>query len=256
MSSWTSETARSAGRITRRAVIGWIASNLICAGCVFPPTAGKPGAGKGTPAQPAGPRPQHIYIGADTSGSMTVTKRGAAFGMVYLLCDQVLRRAPVFTIFAYDESVRLLLDNPVKNSSELQSVEDEICGGGPGMKSTATGQETKRRTHPARLLKHILKRITAEPPHTEEILVLLTDGEDAEPAETRAVVQELAKRQGIRAVWVIGVAVGQELRAYRGADLYSQVRETYAPFGDRLVVSSRLDLAAGPNEIARVLGGG
>src|SRR5690348_1209714 len=101
MGTWTSTTARYAGWFTRAAVIAGIAASLLCAGCVLPRAAGKAN---------VGPRPQHIVIGADTSGSMTAPKRRAAFGMVYLLVDQVLRPAPHVTIIAYDERVRLLFD--------------------------------------------------------------------------------------------------------------------------------------------------
>src|SRR5438093_841658 len=138
MGSWTSGTAQRGWPVARCCAGTWIAGSLLCAGCVLPHAAGKAGTGaqRGRPptlpeAPPAAPRPQQVFIGVDTSGSMTPAERRAVFGMVYPLCDQVLRAGPHLAIFAYDERVHLLFDSAVTGSDELQPVEDEICGGGP-----------------------------------------------------------------------------------------------------------------------------
>jgi hypothetical protein len=250
MGSRKPKAARHPGWFAGAGVIVWITASVLLAGCVLPQAASKSGAqGKNT-AEPE----QRVFGGVDTSGSMAVAERRRAFGMLSLLLDQGLRPDPRLTIFTYDERVRLLLDNPVASSDELQVVEDEICGGRPELESLPV-VETTRTTYPARVLTAILKRISSAPHPTEDILVLCTDGEDEEPAQTRAVVAELAKRKEIKLVWIVGVAVGRDLETYRGTDLYAQVRETYAPFGSRLVVTSRLGLEAGLSEAKRVLEG-
>jgi uncharacterized protein with von Willebrand factor type A (vWA) domain len=182
-----------------------------------------------------------VLIDADVSGSVSPQQRRQLFGLVYLAIDQVLPARFRMVLCSFDREVRKLYVGQPYDNRELWPVEDQIL--------RWVSRQPRGGTFPARVLEQNLRDLRQARGVADVAVMLLTDGEDSQPARTRGLVAKLAAFNQLKAVWVIGVSTAG------GQDLRGQVERTFAVLGPRLIVSSRHELKQGLMDFRRELRG-
>jgi hypothetical protein len=169
-----------------------------------------------------------LLVNLDVSQSQTPKERKALCGVLEHLVDNILPGGTRIVIWTFARCAFKEYDARPRKSRELWNWEENIRA------QQGIG------TYPDRVLQDNLREVqcgirSGEP----TAVVLLWDGDDANPKGTKRRAEELAKLPGLKAIWVVNVPLDSR------QDLRSQVEHTFASMGDRLVVSGPYDRAEG-----------
>jgi hypothetical protein len=182
-------------------------------------------------SKPALPPPV-LLVGADVSLSVNPKERRRLCGILDLLVERVLPAHSRVVVWSFDVQARKVYAGRPQGARELWPVVDRMV--------IAAHAARQPGTYPALVLQESLREAYQTAAHAEPIgILILSDGEDADMASTRKLVRELAQLNNLKAVWVLGVALDSD------QDLRRQVESTYAPLGDRLIVSGPFDRTYG-----------
>jgi hypothetical protein len=172
-----------------------------------------------------------LLVDFDVSESQNQRERKRLSAVLDSTVDMVLPTRSRVVIWAFDHDPLKVYSGRPASARDLWTVQDEIftasLGSQPG-------------TYPSRVLEQNLEEAQKAVQRGERIAVmLLWDGDNADPEATKKAAEELAALPNLKALWVVGVQIesGQALR--------SQVERIFASLGDRLIVSGRYDVRDG-----------
>ncbi|MCC7493727.1 MAG: VWA domain-containing protein [Fimbriimonadaceae bacterium] len=155
----------------------------------------------------------------DVSASTQATRDGADSPLAVVLqaVQRLQSRRPQVVVWQFAQEVSIVYGNRPQQTTDLVPVLRQYG------RQTAAG----RGTHPARALA-ALTASWATASEQAFGVVLLTDGESADPAALRRAVAGLAAEPRLRAAWLVGLQPRLRVATER----------TFAPLGARLLVSS------------------
>jgi hypothetical protein len=184
----------------------------------------------------------HLLVGADISLSMGDEERRRACGVLEAVADGLPDPTPL-DLWTYSREARKVFGAPVESAADLVEVEDRLVLESP--------PPTLPKTFIAPVLREMLSAAEKAQERGETVgLILLTDSEDWDPEATTAVVRKLAQILKLRAVWIVGADVESPL------GLRSRVEKSFAPLGDRCIVSGPFDIKQGLEAFQARLQGG
>jgi hypothetical protein len=173
-----------------------------------------------------------LIVAVDTSGSVDTAGRQHLFGVFEDTVDQVIPQQTSISMWAYDVNAHKFAERADWHKSrDLWDLEDEVIK-----------QHTNvQGTYPSVVLQKIVSEAQiADVAHRKCAVMMLTDGEDADPRATDRYVGELAGLSNVKAIWIEGVKADNGFR--------SELERRFKPIlGDRLVISSDHDAQNGMN---------
>lgn len=177
------------------------------------------------------PRPVCRYeVGVDDSDSFEVAKRNKLRGLVCHTFDVAVPSPAQVSLCTFGHSVAKCYSGLPTSSNELWTPISDAC------KSSSDGWGT----YPSLFLREALVEARAAKRDKQDVIILVvTDGEDADPDATRAAVAELAAMPNVRAVWIAGV----------NDDFRLDTERRYGALGARLIVTGELDPEQGARQI-------
>ena len=173
-----------------------------------------------------------LIVAVDTSGSVDTNGRKRLFGVFDDTVDQVIPPQTSISMWAYDVNAHKFAErSDWHKSRDLWGLEDEVVR----QHTTAQG------TYPSIVLQKIVTEAQiAGVANRKCAVMMLTDGEDADPHGTDRYVGELAAMANVKAVWIEGVKADNGFR--------SELERRFKPvLGDRLIISSDHDAQNGMN---------
>lgn len=220
--------AHGFGRRTFFPLFLFAAVALALAGCGSQTAPAAPADGvSANAAEQASPAPIHLLVGADVSGSTTPReRRRVSFALEDALFKRLPRRTPV-TLWLYDTQARRIADaQAFGRKADFESVKREFVNYQAAKNAHGTSQ--------AIALAPMAERAKSLAKNDELCaLLLLTDGEDSDPAATKKAAAELAALPNVRAVWVVGVVTENEDHVL----LREKLAQALAPLGDKSVIT-------------------
>jgi len=167
-----------------------------------------------------------LIVAVDTSGSVETDGRKRLFGVFDDTVDQVLAQGTPISMYAYDVNAHKFAERDKWHKSrDLWDLEDDV------IKQHTTAQGT----YPSVVLQKIVT--DAELAATAKrrcAIMMLTDGEDADPHSTDRYIAELAALPNVKAVWIEGVKSDNGFR--------SELERRFKPvLGSKLVLSGDHD---------------
>jgi len=206
-----------------------IALMFVLAAAVF-------GAGRFIANQKQQPR-LALDVALDGSGSVDEAMRKRILQILDSLVFDTLSAGSSLTAWEYDRVAQPIYSGTPRDSSDLWPAGDWYVHYSTHARGTC----------PASALEQMFARI-AEAAHRGQpaIILLLTDGEDSDAPRTAVIVRRLVALGNVRAVWIMPVDTNAEFRA--------ELQRSYASFlPDRLIVSSRFDIAGGIGKLQALL---
>jgi hypothetical protein len=171
-----------------------------------------------------------LLVGVDTSGSLTTDGRQHLFGVFDDTVDQAIPPQTSISMWAYDVNAHKFAErSDWHKSRDLWALEDEVIR-----------QHTDSRgTYPSVVLEKIVSEAQiAGVAHRNCAVMMLTDGEDADPHNTDRYIAELAAMPNVKAIWLEGVKSDNGFR--------SELERRFKPvLGDRLVITGDHDAQNG-----------
>lgn len=185
--------------------------------------------------QPRWP-PLVMYVAVDVSGSVSEGERKAMFGAP----DQLLAGVPFerVALWTFDKVTEKRYDGNPREPRDLWAALD----------SCTTRPEATPGTCPAAVLDYQYQAMGRQQGDQGALVLLLWDGEDDDPAATARVVAKLADQARLKALWIVAISDDTGSAPSR-----SRVEQVFQPLGDRLVVSSQLDMKDGYESVLALL---
>lgn len=174
----------------------------------------------------------NLLVAVDTSGSLDTNGRKHLFGVFDDTVDQVLPPETAISMWAYDVNAHKFAErSDWHKSRDLWTLEDEV------IKQHTNAQGT----YPSVVLEKIVADAqVAGVANRNCAVMMLTDGEDADPRGTDRYMNELAALPNVKAVWIEGVKSDNGFR--------SELERRFKPvMGDRLIVTGDHDAQDGMN---------
>jgi hypothetical protein len=171
-----------------------------------------------------------LMVAVDTSGSVETEGRKRLFGVFDDTVDQVLAQGTPISMYAYDVNAHQFAVNDLWHKSrDLWDLEDEV------IKQHTNSQGT----YPSVVLQKIVSEAQlAATANRRCAVMMLTDGEDADPRSTDRYLNELAALPNVKAIWIEGVKSDNGFR--------SELERRFRPvMGGRLVLSGDHDAQDG-----------
>jgi hypothetical protein len=170
-----------------------------------------------------------FLVGVDTSGSVATAGRQQLFSIFDETVDTAIPQQTHISFWSYDVNAHKQADVEAHKSRDLWKLEDDII---------ATHINTPG-TYPSVVLeKMVTAAQLAGAAKRNCALMLLTDGEDADPRSTDTFISEIAALPNVKAIWFEGVLTKNGFR--------SELERRFKPIlGDRLVISSDNDAENG-----------
>ena len=179
-----------------------------------------------------------LIVAVDTSGSLDINGRKQLFGVFDDTVDQVLPQQTSISMWAYDVNAHKFAErSDWHKSRDLWDLEDEVIK-----------QHTNSRgTYPSIVLQKIVAEAQIAGIANRNCAVLmLTDGEDADPHNTDRYLGELAAMPNVKAIWIAGVRADNGFRA--------ELERRFKPvMEDRLVISGDHDAQNGMNHFRELI---
>jgi hypothetical protein len=173
-----------------------------------------------------------LIVAVDTSGSVDTNGRQRLFGVFEDAVDQVIPQQTTISMWAYDVNAHKFAErSDWHKSRDLWDLEDDVIK-----------QHTNSRgTYPSVVLEKIVAEAQiASIAKRNCAVMMLTDGEDADPHNTDLYIGELAAMPNVKAIWIEGVKSDNGFR--------SELERRFKPvIGDRLVISGDHDAQNGLN---------
>jgi hypothetical protein len=167
-----------------------------------------------------------LIVAVDTSGSLQTEGRKRLFGVFDDTVDQVLAQGTPIRMYGYDVNAHAFAEKDKWHKSrDLWDLEDEVIK-----------QHTNTQgTYPSVVLQKIVNEAQlAATANRRCAVMMLTDGEDADPRSTDRYVAELAALPNVKALWIEGVKSDNGFR--------SELERRFRPvLGNRLVLSGDHD---------------
>lgn len=176
------------------------------------------------------PAKVNLIVAVDTSGSLDVNGRKHLFGVFDDAVDQVIPANTSISMWAYDVNAHKFAErSDWHKSRDLWDLEDEVVK----QHTTSPG------TYPSVVLDKIVAEAQiAGVAHRNCAVMMLTDGEDADPRNTDRCMGELAAMPNVKAIWIEGVKADNGFRA--------ELERRFKPvLGDRLVITGDHDAGDG-----------
>lgn len=166
-----------------------------------------------------------ILVGADVTGSVHQNSRQKMFGVLDETVDEALPHGSQVILWSFDVNAHKFCDITPTRSEDLWPAEDEILSLHPATYGT----------YPATVLKQMQSNLLrGEAVGRNGAIILLTDGEDQNPASTEAELKQMAKDPGLKALWICGVTSRNGFRSLVERDIRPVL-------GSRLIVSGKQD---------------
>jgi hypothetical protein len=218
-------------------------------------------AGCGRAARTGDEPPLHLLVNIDISASQTREEVRSLYGVLDQTLMESLPARTRVAIWSFARDARQLYDGQPTAPRDLWAVQDAIlakrhASGNTGahehgISGDAVPQRPPGGTLPSVVLEENLEELRRlEARGQGSAMLWLWDGEDARPAETRREVEQLAELKHLTAVWIVGVVAESD------QNLWRQVRKTFAPVGERLIISGAYDRRAGLDRFQRLIAGG
>lgn len=179
-----------------------------------------------------------LIVAVDTSGSVDTNGRQHLFGVFDDTVDQVLPQQTSISMWAYDVNAHKFAErSDWHKSRDLWDLEDEVIK----QHTTSPG------TYPSVVLEKIVGEAqVAGVAHRNCAVMMLTDGEDADPHSTDRFIGELAALPNVKALWIEGVRSDNGFR--------SELERRFKPvLDDRLVISGDHDAQNGLNRFQELI---
>jgi hypothetical protein len=167
-----------------------------------------------------------LIVAVDTSGSVETDNRKRLFGVFDDTVDQVLAQGTPISMYAYDVNAHQFAQRDKWHKSrDLWDLEDDV------IKQHTNSQGT----YPSVVLQKIVADAQlAAAANRRCAVMMLTDGEDADPRSTDRYMNELAALPNVKAIWFEGVKSDNGFR--------SELERRFRPvMGNRLVLSGDHD---------------
>lgn len=177
-----------------------------------------------------------VFYLVDNSGRWSDKQRRSDSGVFCQITDTVLPLNNDVSVYTYDNSARKIFCGRNPNGEKIESVINGIQRG------TAQG------TYPSRLLEAVMPDLKlAEALKQQVVVIMASDGEDADLGTTSALASEVSKLRCVQAFWVFGVPSGKR------SDLELKTEATYRALGQRLIVTSDLSTEYGLQKVGAIL---
>lgn len=179
-----------------------------------------------------------LLVGVDTSGSLATDARQHLFGVFDDAVDQVIPQQTSISMWAYNVNAHKFVErSDWHKSRDLWPLEDEVIK----QHTNVPG------TYPSVALQQMVTEAqVAGAANRNCALMLLTDGEDADPHNTDRYIGELAAMPNVKAVWIEGVRSDNGFR--------SQLERRFkSVLGDRLVITGDHDAENGLSEFRNLI---
>ncbi len=188
-------------------------------------------------ARSGGSRPDDLLVGADDTASVHQSKRESVFGLLDQTVDETLPHGSHVVFWSFDVNAHQFANLVPSHINDLWPTEDAIMSLHP----TTFG------THPGTALNNMIPRLAVDREKKRPaIVMLLTDGEDQAPDETKGALVQIAANPDVKAVWFCGVTSRNGFR--------SLLDRRWRPLlGSRLIISSRNDGAEALNRLTALL---
>ncbi len=182
-------------------------------------------------------RPDDLLVGADDTLSVHKAKRESVFGMLDQTVDETIPHGSHVVFWSFDVNAHQFANLVPTHINDLWPTEDSIMGLHP----TTFG------THPGVALANMLPRLDSDRKRNRPaIVMLLTDGEDQAPQQTKQALVSIAANPDVKAVWFCGVSDSNGFR--------SLIDRRWRPIlGKRLIISSRDDGAEALTDLSSLL---
>ena len=179
-----------------------------------------------------------LLVAVDTSGSLDTNGRKHLFGVFDDTVDQVLPQQTAISMWAYDVNAHKFAErSDWHKSRDLWDLEDDVIK----QHTNALG------TYPNVVLEKIVSQAqVAGVANRNCAIMMLTDGEDADPKNTDRCMNALAAMPNVKAIWIEGVKADNGFR--------SELERRFNPLlGNRLVITSDHDAEDGMNRFRRLI---
>ncbi len=182
-------------------------------------------------------RPDDLLVGADDTLSVHKSKRESVFGLLDQTVDEALPHGSHVVFWSFDVNAHQFADTVPTRINDLWPTEDSIMALHPSTFGT----------HPGIALKNMIPRLNEDRKRNRPaIVMLLTDGEDQAPQETKRALTTISTNPDVKAVWFCGVSDSNGFR--------SLIDRRWRPLlGRRLIISSRDDGAEALSDLTALL---
>ncbi len=180
-----------------------------------------------------------LLVGADDTASVHAGKRKQVFGVLDETVSELLPQNSTVDLWSYDVNAHQFGSQQPIHAEDLWPAEDRIMALHP----------TTYGTHPGVVLEDMEARAQQDDQAGKPVVILLlTDGEDQNPKETRKALMQLENDSMLRAVWFCG-ATGSN-------GFLAMLNRRWKPIlGNKLIVTGKFDSQHGLDELRTLLNG-
>jgi len=206
----------------------------------------RPRTGTNLAAQPNRPT-LNLLVGVDVSSSTDLQLRQQFCSVLFDAVDTALPRETPTTIFLYDKSARIDFGpQRLRDSNDLVGVAQHI----QDYKSNSIG------TRQAVILEKMLGAAQQADGRGEQTAcLLLTDGEDHDPAATKELAGQLSAVNGLKVLLVAGTSTEATGKSGDRRFLRDKLEQALAPLQDKYRVCGQQDIAGGLARFRELING-
>lgn len=178
-----------------------------------------------------------LLAGVDWSGS-TEDKRADYLKRLDIVVQDVIPTESSASIFGYDDKVEMVDKIDPNDDQSINIFLDKAHS------YILKHRTPDKGTYQVRPLEVMLPLVQHASNKGDPVaIMLLTDGEDWDQAATRRAAMQLAQVPNLKAVWVVPVNTGLDPNGK--ATFRARIESTFAPLGNKLIVSNKFDINKG-----------